>query len=419
MNPDQFRTIIQDSHNGFGLHNLPLGVVLHRGKHAVCTRLGDSVVLLEKLSQCGWILPVGISVEALGASTLNPLLACGRTALAAFRISLQDFFKQADAAVLCKTEGLFLDASVAEMLLPLSITDYTDFYSSVEHATNVGMMFRDPANALLPNWKHLPVGYHGRAGSIIVSGTNFHRPSGQFKKPDEAVPSFGPSKQLDIEVEMAFVVCAENGLGNPVPVDKAENFIAGLMLFNDWSARDIQAWEYVPLGPFLGKNFASTLAPWLITLDALEPFRVDAVVQDVEVLPYLKDQTRKTFDIRIECELISQQGGRVTITETNYKYLYWTIRQQLAHHTINGCSIHVGDVYASGTISGSEEKSFGSLLERCWKGTKPLSLSNGETRVFLQDGDTVVMRAFCENNDLRLSFGEAVATLLPAKTIQA
>lgn len=398
---------------------MPLGIALSRGKKAVCTRLGDSILLLEKLSQCGWILPSEIPVETLAASTLNSLLALGRARLAAFRKSLQQFLRQADPEVLCHTDGLFLDAASAELLLPLSITDYTDFYSSVEHATNVGMMFRDPANALLPNWKHLPVGYHGRAGSIIVSGTNFHRPCGQFKKPDDAVPSFGPSKQLDIEVEMAFVVCAENGLGNPVPVNKAEDYIAGLMLFNDWSARDIQAWEYVPLGPFLGKNFASTLSPWLIMLDALEPFRVDAVVQDVEVLPYLNDQQRKTFDIQIECELISEQGGRVTITETNYKYLYWTMRQQLAHHTVNGCSIHVGDVYASGTISGSDEKSFGSMLERCWKGTKPLSLSNGETRVFIQDGDTVVMRAFCVNKELRLSFGEAVATILPAKKIQA
>lgn len=303
----------------------------------------------------------------------------------------------------------------ATMHMPVKVPNYTDFYSSEEHATNVGTMFRDPDNALLPNWKHIPVGYHGRASSIVPSGVDIHRPKGQTKAPDADKPSFGPCKRMDFELEMAFITGKENGLGNGVSTDNAEEFIFGFVLFNDWSARDIQVWEYVPLGPFLAKNFASSISPWIVTLDALEPFRVAGPKQDPKVLPYLEYKGEKNFDINLQVALQPEGGEENVICNSNFKHMYWNVNQQLAHHTVNGCNLQVGDMYASGTISGPTPDSYGSMLELAWKGTKPVKLSDGTERKFIEDGDTVIMRGHAEKNGLRIGFGEVRSKVLPAK----
>jgi fumarylacetoacetase len=275
-------------------------------------------------------------------------------------------------------------------------------------------MFRDPKNALLPNWKHLPVGYHGRASSIVVSGASIHRPKGQIKVPDSDQPVFSPSRKMDFELEVAFVTCTDSRLGQSITTTEAEEHIFGMVLFNDWSARDIQQWEYVPLGPFLGKNFGSTISPWIVTLDALEPFRTAGPQQIPEVLPYLRFQGEKNYDIMLEVFLQSEKTEPVTISRSNFKYMYWNINQQLAHHTINGCNIQVGDLYASGTISGPSPGSYGSFLELTWNGTKPLTLPDGSKRTFIEDNDTIIMKGHCEKNGVRIGFGNCVGKILPS-----
>jgi fumarylacetoacetase len=312
-------------------------------------------------------------------------------------------------------ERALFDQAEVTMHLPVQVGDYTDFYSSREHATNVGTMFRDPANALLPNWLHLPVGYHGRASSIVVSGTPFHRPKGQTMADDAATPTFGPTRLLDFELEMAFIIGQPNALGEPVSVENAEDHIFGMMLFNDWSARDIQKWEYVPLGPFLAKNFASHVSPWIVTMDALEPFRVESPKQEPEVLPYLRSSGPHNFDIALEVQIAPDGQAPHTVCRSNFKYMYWSMAQQLAHHTVNGCNMRVGDMCASGTISGPTFDSFGSMLEISWKGTKPVQMPDGTERRFIQDGDTVIMKGCCERNGVRIGFGEVSAKVLPAK----
>ena len=300
------------------------------------------------------------------------------------------------------------------MCLPVQIGDYTDFYSSEQHAFNVGSMFRDPDNALMPNWKHLPVGYHGRSSSIIESGIPIHRPKGQQRPNDDEPPVFGPCKLLDFELEMAFITCGENQLGESISTEEAEDHIFGMVLFNDWSARDIQKWEYVPLGPFLAKNFASSISPWIVTLDALEPFRIPGPKQDPEVLPYLKYEGDKHFDIALEVAIQPDDGDEKVVGNSNFKYMYWNMAQQLAHQTVNGCNIKTGDMYGSGTISGSEPSQFGSMLEISWRGTKPVAMPDGSARKFIQDGDTVIMRGHAEQAGVRIGFGEVSTKVLQA-----
>jgi len=300
-----------------------------------------------------------------------------------------------------------------EMLMPVHIPNYTDFYSSIEHATNVGTMFRDPEKALLPNWKHIPVGYHGRASSITPSGTPITRPKGQTKAPDATAPSFGPTKRLDFELEMAFIVSKETDLGTSVSTANAEDYIFGLVLFNDWSARDVQVWEYVPLGPFLAKNFASSISPWIVTLDALEQFKIDGPKQDPQVLPYLEYEGSKNFDINLEVSITPERSSSKVVSISNFKYMYWNMYQQLAHHTVNGCNLKVGDMYASGTISGPTPDSYGSMLELAWKGTKPLEMADGSKRSFIEDGDTVIMKGYAEKDGVRVGFGEVSSKVLP------
>ncbi|MEM6697694.1 MAG: fumarylacetoacetase, partial [Bacteroidota bacterium] len=293
--------------------------------------------------------------------------------------------------------------------------DYTDFYSSIEHATNVGKMFRDPENALLPNWRHIPVGYHGRASSIIVSGQAIHRPKGQVMPKGTTVPVYQPSARLDFELEMAFIVGKSTKVGDSISTTNALDHIFGMVLLNDWSARDIQKWEYVPLGPFLGKSFASSISPWVVTMEALEPFRVEGPEQNPKVLPYLETDRNYNYDIALEVGICPRKGTEQVVSRSNFKYMYWNVAQQLAHHTVNGCNVRVGDMMGSGTISGKDENSYGSMLEIAWSGTKPVKMSDGSTRTFIEDFDTVSMRGFSEKEGIRVGFGKVETKVLPAK----
>jgi fumarylacetoacetase len=402
----------------FSIYNLPFGVFKNKKlSPRIGVAIGDKIVDLSILDQEGFFssmfLPEGMFLN----DSLNDLIALGKTQTKKIRERVQQLLLEEneelrDHSVRGK---VMVNRKEAEMLLPVKIGDYTDFYSSMEHATNVGKMFRDPENALLPNWKHLPVGYHGRASSIVVSGTPIHRPKGQFKDPDMDKPAFGPSRRMDFELELAFITGKPTKLGDTVTTEEAEDYIFGFVLFNDWSARDIQAWEYVPLGPFLGKNFGSSISPWVITMEALEPFRVKGPVQDPEVLDYLKCKGDHSFDISLEVLIQPEEQPASKVCTSNFKHMYWNVAQQLAHHTVNGCNINVGDMMASGTISGTTEDSFGSMLELSWKGTKPVILESGVERKFIEDGDTVIMRGFAEKAGIRVGFGEVTGQILPAK----
>lgn len=403
----------------FSIHNIPFGVaVFNREYIACCTRIGDLVIDLATLYDYGFFDEIeGLNENVFEAYTLNEFIELGKPVTNAVRLKIQELLLEGSSLSHDEKtiEECFYDLDKVQMMMPLHVQNYTDFYSSIEHATNVGKMFRDPANALLPNWKHLPVGYHGRASSIVVSGINFHRPKGQMKPADAEKPIFGASKQLDFELEMAFVLNKNTEIGESISTQEAEDAIFGMVIFNDWSARDIQSWEYVPLGPFLGKNFCSSISPWVVTLEALEPFRTASPKQEPEVLDYLKFEGDKNFDINLEVYLQPENGEENLICKSNYKYMYWNMTQQLAHHTINGCNVEVGDLYASGTISGSEPNSFGSMLELTWREQKPLKLSDGTERKFINDHDTIIIRGFSEKDGIRVGFGEVRGTVLPAK----
>ena len=403
----------------FSIHNIPFGVaVFNREYIACCTRIGDLVIDLATLYDYGFFDEIeGLNENVFEAYTLNEFIELGKPVTNAVRLKIQELLLEGSSLFHDEKtiEECFYDLDKVQMMMPLHVQNYTDFYSSIEHATNVGKMFRDPANALLPNWKHLPVGYHGRASSIVVSGINFHRPKGQMKPADAEKPIFGASKQLDFELEMAFVLNKNTEIGESISTQEAEDAIFGMVIFNDWSARDIQSWEYVPLGPFLGKNFCSSISPWVVTLEALEPFRTVSPKQEPEVLDYLKFEGDKNFDINLEVYLQPENGEENLICQSNYKYMYWNMAQQLAHHTINGCNVEVGDLYASGTISGSEPNSFGSMLELTWRGQNPLKLSDGTERKFIEDHDTIIMRGFSEKDGIRVGFGEVRGKVLPAK----
>jgi fumarylacetoacetase len=406
------------ANSDFPIQNLPLGVASWNGEAPVpVTRVGDTVVDLSILADLGLLDGTGIAREAFQAPELNALMQGGRSAVRRLRERLSQLLRHDHAELRddnAAREDALLPVDQVRMVLPVRIGDYTDFYSSRQHAYNVGCMFRDPANALLPNWLHLPVGYHGRASSIVVSGTPIRRPMGQYKPAPDAAPVFGATRQLDMELEVAFITFEGKPLGERISTAEAEDRILGLVLFNDWSARDIQAWEYVPLGPFLGKNFGSSMSPWVVLLDALEPFRTASPVQEPAVLPYLQQQGAHHFDIALEAAIATGDGRETVICRSNFKHLYWSMAQQLAHHTVNGCNVRAGDVMASGTISGDTEDSYGSLLELTWKGTKPLTLHDGTERKFLQDGDTLVMRGHCAKEGVRIGFGEVRGEVLPS-----
>lgn len=413
-----FISVSPDSH--FPIQNLPYGVfsTSDNSKHCIGVAIGDQILDLSVVTGLfdGPVLSQHQSV--FDEPTLNAFMSLGREAWQEGRATLQKILSSSEPVLRDNADlraRAFVPQSSATMHLPASIGDYTDFYSSRNHAFNVGTMFRGPENALMPNWTHLPVGYHGRASSVVVSGTPIRRPTGQMRPDESQPPVFGACKLLDIELEMAFFTGPATRLGERVPIDRAEDFIFGMVLMNDWSARDIQKWEYVPLGPFLGKNFGTTISPWVVTMDALKPFAVPNAKQDPTPLPYLQHSDNYTFDIKLDvalkCEGLPQA---VTVARSNFKYMYWTMKQQLAHHTVNGCNINPGDLLASGTISGETEDSYGSLLELCWKGTKPLDLGSGVTRKFLADGDEVILTGVCEGDGYCVGFGTCTGKILPA-----
>ena len=401
----------------FPLQNLPYGVFQPQGEHArVGVAIGTEVLDLAALEAAG-LLPTGAQ-NVFGQTSLNAFIALGRPVWQQVRARLQQLLS-ADCAELrdnaaLRAQAFYPQASVS-MLLPIEVPGYTDFYSSKEHAYNVGCMFRDPKNALMQNWSELPVGYNGRASSVVVSGTDLVRPSGQIKLPNEERPVFSACRKLDFELETGFIVGKATALGEPIAIEEAENHIFGMVLLNDWSARDIQQWEYVPLGPFNSKTFGTSISPWVVTLEALEPFRCASPVQEPQPLPYLRENTANNYDINLQVA-IAADGSETVISNTNFKYMYWSMMQQLTHHTIAGCNVRVGDLMGSGTISGPEKDSRGSLLELTWNTTEPLTLVNGEQRGFLEDGDTLIMRGHCQKDGLRIGFGEVRGTVLPAKT---
>ena len=402
----------------FPIQNIPFGIFKTKKQAPrVCTRIGDHVVDLAKMNDLGFFDGIDLPKNTLRNQYLNDFMALGKSTTRAVRDRISDLFNKRSRKWNAKEKAdqFLIKVDAVEMILPVQVRDYTDFYSSIEHAKNVGAMFRDPKNALLPNWRHLPVGYHGRASSIIVSGTPIHRPKGQSKAKDATKPSFGPSKLLDFELEMAFVIGKSTELGDTVSTSKAEDYIFGMMLFNDWSARDIQAWEYVPLGPFLGKSFASTVSPWVVTLDAMDPFRVKGPKQSPKVLPYLEYEGDKNYDLNLSVDILPEEGKGKTVCKSNFKFMYWNMSQQLAHHTANGCNLNVGDMCASGTISGKNKNSYGSMLEITWRGSKPVTMPDGSERKFINDGDTVLMKGWCEKDGIRIGFGEASGKVLPVK----
>ena len=402
----------------FSIYNFPFGMAEIRGEKKAVSRLGDTVLDLDALQKSGYFNNIGLPEGVFRTEFLNDFILCGKSTCKATRERLIELFSD-PASNLAGDDETRKNALVSmvevRMQMPVHVGDYTDFYSSIEHATNVGKMFRDPDNALLPNWKYLPVGYHGRASSIVPSGVDVQRPLGQTRPNNDEAPVFGPSRLLDFELEMAFITYEGKPLGQSISTGEADEYIFGMCLFNDWSARDIQKWEYVPLGPFLAKNFASSISPWIVTLEAMEPFRVSGPEQDPKVLPYLQFEGKKNIDITLDTYIKPEGSTESRISRSNFQYMYWNMNQQLAHQTVNGCNIKAGDMYGSGTISGPTEDSYGSMLELSWQGTKPLTLDDGSKRKFIQDGDTVIMRGYSVKNGMRVGFGEVRTKILPAR----
>ncbi len=420
-NLTSFIDIATDS--DFSIHNLPYGIFSEtkdatgNNNRRAGVAIGEHVLDLSVLEAEGLLSLAGGSY--FDQPTLNAFIDSGRDNWTKARTTIQTLLS-ADNDTLrdnadLQQKALFKQADVT-MHLPVQVPGFTDFYSSKEHATNVGTMFRDPNNALLPNWTEMPVGYNGRASTVIVSGTDVIRPSGQLKPNADDRPIFSPCKRLDFELETAFVVGKGNNIGQPIAVDEAADHIFGMVLLNDWSARDIQKWEYVPLGPFNAKTFASEVSPWIVTMDALAPFKTSCPTQEPKPLAYLNEKASdSSFDITLSVELLPENADEATVVcETNFKYMYWSMAQQLTHHTITGCKVEVGDMMGSGTISGPTPDSYGSMLEIAWNATKPVTLKGGETRSFIEDGDTVIMKGYSEKDGIRVGFGEVRGKVLPA-----
>ncbi len=413
-----FIEVAPDSH--FPLENLPYGIFQpNDGPPRAGVAIGDFVLDLAVLEEAGLLRAASLGEQPVfNRDSLNAFLALGRPAWRKVREILQHLLA-ADTVTLRDDAGLRLRAFHAQnavtMLLPARIGDYTDFYSSYHHAFNVGTMFRGPENAIMPNWRWLPIAYHGRASSIVPSGRDVRRPRGQTKAPDASAPSFGASKALDFELETAFLIGPPNELGEPVPIAQATDHIFGLVLMNDWSARDIQTWEYQPLGPFLAKNFCTSISPWVVTLDALEAFRQPLPAQDPEPFPYLRTPDDFVFDVELEVQLqTAKMDAPQTIARSNMRNLYWSIAQQLAHHTVGGCNLQPGDLLASGTISGAADDARGSMLELTWRGANPLQLPGGETRKWLEDGDRLTIRGWAQGEGYRVGFGEVSGRVIAA-----
>lgn len=416
--PNRKSWIPVPENSDFPIQNIPFGVFITKEDViTIGTRIGNWAIDMGALQQLGYFEGIELTDDMFMQDTLNDFISDGRKTWRLVRNRLAELFDENNPTLRDNKdhrEVVIFKVEEIEMLLPVQIGDYTDFYSSKEHATNVGKMFRDPENALLPNWLHIPVGYHGRSSTIVPSGIPVHRPYGQTLPNGETSPVFGPSRLVDFELETAFITTDANLMGEPIPVEEAEEHIFGMVLFNDWSARDIQKWEYVPLGPFLAKNFASSISPWIVTLDALKPFRTKGPEQSPQPLPYLQQKGEKAFDINLEVSIKPENSEETVVSRSNFKYMYWSMAQQLAHHTINGCRVNSGDMMGSGTISGPTEDSFGSMLELTWGGQKPLKMKDGSERKFINDNDTVIIRGYCKNENFRIGFGEVSSKLLPA-----
>jgi fumarylacetoacetase len=406
-------------HSDFPIQNLPFGIFKTESlSPRVGVRIGNHVVDLKTLFVLGYLENLPFALVDFDTNFLNSLMKKGKQGTRALRNRVSKLLSSTQPDLQKNehhVEQVLIAVDQVTMCMPVQIGDYTDFYSSKEHATNVGMMFRDPANALLPNWLWIPVGYHGRASSVILSGESIYRPKGQIKPDPAADPIYAPCRNLDFELETAFITYDGKPLGESISTTEAEDFIFGMVLFNDWSARDIQTWEYVPLGPFLAKNFASSISAWIVTLDALEPFKTATPQQDPKVLSYLEFEGKKSYDIHLEVAIKPKESSENIVSRSNFKYMYWNMAQQLAHHTVNGCNIRCGDLMGSGTISGPTDDSYGSMLELAWKGTKPIPMNDGTERKFIQDYDTVIMRGHAATGTTRIGFGEVVTEVLPAK----
>ncbi|MBA4275225.1 fumarylacetoacetase [Flavobacterium sp.] len=416
-NPDRKSWINVPENSDFPIQNIPFGVFITKDDViTIGTRIGNCAIDMGALQQLNYFEGIELTDDMFMQDTLNDFISDGKKTWRMVRNRLAELFDETNPKLRDNKEHrdiVIFDVKHIEMQLPVLIGDYTDFYSSKEHATNVGKMFRDPENALLPNWLYVPVGYHGRSSTIIPSGISVNRPMGQTLPNGETTPVFGPSRSVDFELETAFITTDANIMGENIPISEAEDYIFGMVLMNDWSARDIQKWEYVPLGPFLAKNFATSISPWIITMDALEPFRTKGPKQDPAPFPYLQQKGKHNFDINLEVSIQPENAEETVVSRSNFKYMYWSMTQQLAHHTSNGCRVNSGDMMGSGTISGPTPDSYGSLLELTWGGKNPIKLNDGTERKFLNDGDTVIMRGFCKNNGVRIGFGEVSSKLLP------
>ena len=416
-NTDRKSWVKVPANSDFPIQNIPFGVFITKDDViTIGTRIGDCAIDMGALQQLNYFEGIELTDDMFMQDTLNDFISDGKKTWRLVRNRLAELFDETNPKLRDNKEHrdiVIFDVQHIEMQLPVLIGDYTDFYSSKEHATNVGKMFRDPENALLPNWLYVPVGYHGRSSTIIPSGIPVHRPMGQTLPNGETTPVFGPSRLVDFEMETAFITTDANIMGETIPVSETEDYIFGMVLMNDWSARDIQKWEYVPLGPFLAKNFATSISPWIITMDALEPFRTKGPKQDPAPFPYLQQKWKNNFDINLEVAIKPENAGETIVSRSNFKYMYWSMTQQLAHHTSNGCRVNSGDMMGSGTISGPTPDSYGSMLELTWGGKNPITLADGTERKFLNDGDTVIMRGFCKNNGTRIGFGEVSSKLLP------
>jgi len=401
----------------FPIQNIPFGVFLTKEDViTIGTRIGDCAIDMGALQQLGYFDGIELTDDMFMQDTLNDFISDGKKTWRLVRNRLSELFDSENPLLRDNKEHreiIIFKMEDIEMQLPVLIGDYTDFYSSKEHATNVGKMFRDPENALLPNWLHIPVGYHGRSSTIVPSGIPVHRPMGQTLPNGETSPVFGPSRLVDFELETAFITTDVNVMGENILINEAEDYIFGMVLLNDWSARDIQKWEYVPLGPFLAKNFASSISPWIITMDALEPFRTKGPKQEPTPLPYLQQKGKHMYDINLEVYLKPENAEASLISKSNFKYMYWSMSQQLTHHTSNGCRVNSGDMMGSGTISGPTEDSFGSMLELTWGGKNPITMKDGSERKFINDNDTVTIKGYCQNSSTRIGFGEVSSKLLP------
>ena len=403
------------SKSDFSIYNLPFGIFSTNKKNKrIGVAIGDHVIDLHACNSLDLFKDLNIESHVFKNSFLNNFIELGKEITSKVREILQSELTN-DNSLIKHNSNCIIPIDSVEMHLPVNIGDYTDFYSSIEHASNIGSMFRDPSNPLLPNWKHLPVGYHGRASSIIVSGKNIHRPKGQIMPLDSKTPIFSSSNRVDFELEMGYIIGKNSSLGSSISTTNSQDYIFGKVLFNDWSARDIQKWEYVPLGPFLGKSFASSISPWVVTMEALDPFRVSGPIQEPNVLDYLKFDGLKNYDINLSVSITPEDSNIESIVcNSNFKYMYWNMNQQIAHHTVNGCNLNVGDMMASGTISGHTKNSYGSMLELSWGGKNPIELKDGSTRTFINDMDTVIMKGYCEKNNIRVGFGEVKSKILPS-----